>query len=192
VDTDLPSWVIPAAIAGVIVLGAIFGALTLWQARRRGARLDLWSRAAYGLWTGGEDCSAWPQARARASLGDWYGATTRPQLDQVIAGLRQGQTGYRAWDLIRALDLLRIAIAAGFLDLEDSRKRAGEIVTELQKTYSGWEEMAKAFEDGMHAWQSGRGVRDPAETGRVQRNLPTLRQQYWRQVAWKAQVVGGD
>jgi hypothetical protein len=110
----------------------------------------------------------------------------------VVRGLRQGQTGNAAWDKVRALDLLRIGLAAMYLDQDQSRTEAAHIGNELQRQFGGWEELAQSFEAGMLAWQRSRGVTDAGELGRVQRNLPTLRQQIWPRTAWRTALVAPD
>ena len=56
---------------------------------------------------------------------------------------------------------------------------------DLQQRHGSWEELAQAFEAGMRAWQQRQGITDLQETGRVQRNLPALRQQIWPTVDFK-------
>lgn len=69
---------------------------------------------------------------------------------------------------------------------------AGQIVGELRASHAGWENLASAFETGMNDWQRRRGVSNPAELGRVQRNLPVLRGQIWPQIRWDVALPEGD
>ena len=62
------------------------------------------------------------------------------------------------------------------------------IAKSLRESYESWEHLADEFEKGMHAWQDGRGVTDPNERGRVERNLPTLRAYIWPRIAWNARL----
>lgn len=176
---------IAGVAVGVVLLGVGVGVFTMMRAKRaRGAR-DQWVRGAYSIWTGGEDSGAWTAQRAQQSLANWYGATNVGKFWEVIRGLRQGQTGNLAWDGVRALDLLRIGFAAQFIDAESCFDEATKIGRDLQQRHGSWEELAQAFEAGMRAWQQRQGITDPQETGRVQRNLPALRQQIWPAVDFK-------
>lgn len=157
---------------------------TRWRAAQQRARLDAWVRGAFSLWTGGEDSGTWEVARAQSALASWYGVADGSDLSGVIDELRHGQTGNPAWDQVRALDLLRIGIAAKYIDEDDYRSSAAEIGTDLQRMYPSWEALAAAFEQGMNAWQARRNITDPAETGRVQRNLAKLRSEVWPQVRY--------
>jgi hypothetical protein len=85
---------------------------------------------------------------------------------------------------VRALDILRIGMAATYIDADQCQTEGSKIGQELQAKYGSWDELAHAFEAGMHAWQRQSGTTDPNELGRVQRNLPILRQKIWPGVAW--------
>jgi hypothetical protein len=184
--------VVPAAAGAVILLGIAIGVFKVMAGKRRAEALEHWCRGAYSIWTGGEDSGTWAEDRARAALGDWYGATGPGPFFEVVKGLRSGQTGNRAWDLVRALDLLRIATAATILDADQCWTESGAIATELQRDHKSWEELAAAFEQGMQDWQRSRGITDPAQLGRVQRNLPALRERFWPAVRFDAKLVADE
>lgn len=185
-----PAVLVPVVGGAVVVLGAAIAGVTIAAGRRRAATLHRWTHGACGLWTGGEDSGTWPQERAAQSLASWYGATGPGRLWEVIAELRDGQTGNPAWDQVRALDLLRIGRAATFLDDDACWTEAGKIARELQRRYRSWDELAAAFEAGMNTWQRRSGVTDPTQLGRVQRNLPALRTQVWPRVRFDAHLAG--
>lgn len=177
---------IAGAALVVVLLGVGIGVFTVMRGKRAKGALQRWVHGAFSIWTGGEDCGAWPAQRAQESLTSWYGASNVGKFWEVIKELRQGQTGNLAWDRVRALDLLRIGTAAQYIDAESCYDEAAKIGRELQQRYGSWEELAQQFEAGMQAWQRGRGVNDPQQTGRVQRNLPALRQQIWPGIDFKA------
>ena len=147
-----------------------------------------WARGAYSLWTGGEDCATWAADRARRALDDWYGATDADETLENIHELCLGEPADAAWDMCRALDLVRIGMAAQYLDAAQVHQEIATIGAALQKHYASWEELGAAFERGMHDWQKGRGVTDPKALGRVQRNLPALRAEIWPAVDFKAKL----
>lgn len=184
-----PAVLIPLVAVAVVVLGAIIGLVTVRASKRRAAALQRWVHAAYSLWTGGEDCASWRTDRAASSLASWYGATGPGGFWKIIAELRAGQTGNPAWDQVRALDLLRIGRAAGFVDDDQCWTEACKIAVDLQRRYRTWDELAAQFEAGMLAWHQRRGVTAPDELGRVQRNLPNVRA-LWPQVRFDATLVG--
>jgi hypothetical protein len=183
---------IPLAVVAVIAIGIAIAVFKVMAGKKSARQLQEWTRGAYAIWTGGEDCGTWAPERAQKSLASWYAAHGAPAFWNVIAGLRQGRTGNIAWDRVRALDLLRIGFAARFVDAEQCWTEAGKIGLELQSTYRSWEELAQAFEIGMQEWQRSRGVSDPAQTGRVQKNLPELRQQIWPSIPYDARLVIDD
>lgn len=187
-----PTFLVPVAVV-VVVLGGIAVAVFKMMAGKKNAKaLQLWTHAAYSLWTGGEDCATWAPERAQRSLASWYGATGSAKFWEVVSGLRQGRTGNISWDRVRAFDLLRIGRAAQFIDDDQCWTEAGKIAVELQSKFRSWEELARAFEVGMQEWQRSSGISDPAETGRVQRNLPKLRQQIWPQIPYDARLATED
>lgn len=151
--------------------------------------VDRWAAGAYAMWTGGEDCATWDPDRARQSLRAWYGAGDAASLARVIDTLASGaQTGNAAWDQIRAIDLVRIGLAAGYLTRPQAEDRVRKIATALRAAHRSWEDACAAFEAGMHDWQDSRGVTDPTERGRVQRNLPFLRASIWPQIPYDAEL----
>jgi hypothetical protein len=44
----------------------------------------------------------------------------------------------------------------------------------------------------MQAWQRGRGIDDPEQLGRVQRNLPALQSQVWPQIPYNTRLPVDD
>jgi hypothetical protein len=187
-----PAFLIPVVGVAVVLLGIVIAVVTIMRGRAKKGALDRWARGAYAIWTGGEDCASWTPQRAQQSLQSWYGATASQPFWGVITELKQGQTGNPAWDLVRALDLLRIGLAAQYIDLDQARKETAAIGSQLQRLHRGWEELAQAFEAGMLAWHQRRGVTDPEQTGRVQKNLPKLRQEIWPGVPWATPLVFDD
>ena len=192
-DTLLqPAVLIPVAGVAVVLIGILIAVFTIMKGKQKSLMLDRWARGAYAIWTGGEDSASWTPQRAQESLKAWYGATASQPFWGVIQELEQGQTGNPAWDLVRALDLLRIGLAAQYVDLDQARKKTAAIGGQLQRMHRSWEELAQAFEAGMLAWHQRRGVTDPQQTGRVQRNLPRLRQEIWPRIAWGTPLVFED
>lgn len=181
-----------AAAVVVILIGGLIAAVRHMLGGRKKANLRQWAKGAYALWTGWEDSGTWSEERAAKSLENWYGATSWGQLSEVVEELKRGQTGNAAWDLIRAIDILRIGFAANYLDDEDCWAQIAEVGTMLQKQYPSWEALAQAFEAGMNAWQRRRGVTDPGELGRVQRNLPRLRSEIWPNVEYHSPLATPD
>lgn len=179
-----PAVLVPIVVVVVLLLGVVIGAVTMLGAKNKKKAIPKWAHGAYSIWTGGEDCGTWTQDRAATSLHSWYSVNGPGSFWKVIEGLKSGQTGNPAWDRVRALDLLRIARAATFIDDDQCWTESAKIGRELQSRYRSWEELAQAFEQGMRSWQQGRGVDDPQQTGRVQRNLPALRQQIWPAIAY--------
>jgi len=183
---------IPVVVVAVLVLGVIVGAVSIMMSKRRRAKGVEWVRAAYCIWTGGEDSATWPMDRAKKSLASWYNAANVGTFWNVIKDLRSGTTGNMAWDRIRALDILRIGMAAGYIDADQCQTQGAGIGAELQKKYGSWEELALAFEAGMQAWQRGSGNTDANAMGRVQRNLPALREKIWPGVPWSSPLDPTD
>lgn len=183
-----PGILIPVAVVVVVFLGIVFAMFRSMITKKNKAKLELWVKGAYSIWTGGEDSASWPSNRAQNSLRDWYSVHNYNSFLGVIAELKKGQTNSPAWDRVRALDILRIGRAAGYIDDEQCWREAAIICIELQKLHKSWEELAQAFEHGMQTWQHSRGMTDPQQTGRVQRNLPTLRQQIWPQIPYDASL----
>jgi hypothetical protein len=179
-----PTILVPVAVVLVLVVGVIIGVVRISASRRGGGAVAKWAHGAYSLWTGGEDCATWAPERAQKAFREWYNASSGGQAQNVIDGLRRGQTGNPAWDKVRALDLCRIALAAGYVDADQCRQRSAAIGKELQAAFPSWDALAQAFEAGMQAWQRSRGVTDSAQLGKVQHNLPKLRAEIWPGIAY--------
>lgn len=178
---------LPLIIGGtafvVITLGAVIGVVSMKRGPKIAAR---WAHGAYGLWSGAEDSGTWPRERAQQSLQSWYGIDDRPALMRYVEGLKAAAAPTAAWDMVRAVDLLRMGFAAGYLDEDDCWEHVRQVAMVLQKHYSSWEQLGSAFERGMHDWQDQRRQNDPNERGRVQRNLPVLRADVWPKVDFTA------
>ncbi len=187
-----PRYLVPVAIVLVVLGGIVFAVIRSMVGKKRMAATPAWARGAYSIWTGGEDSGTWDASRAASSLQSWYGVGNAASFWNVVNGLRQGQSGNVAWDQVRALDLLRIAVAARYIDEERCWLEAGGIGRYLQGRFDSWETLAQVFEAGMHQWQRERNMRDPHEQNRVQRNLPILRSQIWPSVPFKMPLASED
>lgn len=187
-----PGLLIPIAVVVVILLGIGIAVVGMMLAKKKQGLFQVWVRGAFSIWTGGEDSATWAAQRAQQSLQSWYGITGPGKLWEVIKDLKAGTTGNVAWDRVRALDILRIAVAAGIIDNDQCYTEARSIVRELQSAYRDWESLAQGFEQGMNAWQRSRGVTNADELGRVQKNLPVLRQQIWPQVPYNTDFSSDD
>ncbi len=186
----MPSFVVPIAIA-VVVLGVIIGVIAMGLGKKAESNARAWMAASWSLWTGGEDSGTWEQQRAVTSLANWYGAANPGTFWKVIEGLRKGQTGNAAWDIVRAFDLLRIGFAAKYVDDDQFLTEGSKMAVELQSKYSSWDELSGAFEKGMNDWQRSRNITDEKETGRVKRNQPAF-QTLAKKVGFKAKLVADD
>lgn len=189
----LPTCLVVTVIGFVLLVAALGVLRALLRARAYASAaastpavpaVHLWTLGAMGLWTGGEDSASWTQQRARDSLGSWYGARDPAAFWTVIDGLREGQTGNPAWDQVRAIDLIRIGVAAGYCTADEGYAVTRSIAADLRPIYHSWEELAAGFEEGMLAWHDSRGVTSAAERGRVARNLPHLRAAIWPTVGF--------
>ena len=148
---------------------------------------EQWAAGAWGIWSGAEDSAKWTSDRAIQSLNSWYSVTDKASLFGIVDQLKRGQTESRSWDLLRAVDLVRIGQAAGYVDSASAGEAVRSIASLVRAEYGSWEEVAKAFEVGMHAWQTRSGITGEA-MGRVQRNLPYLRTTVWPSVDWNLSI----
>ncbi|CAN5501156.1 hypothetical protein BH09MYX1_BH09MYX1_22950 [soil metagenome] len=187
-----PRYLVPLLVVLMVLGGIAFAVMRSIIGKKRLQATPAWARGAYSIWTGGEDSGTWDAQRAATSLQNWYGATNAQSFWNVVNELRQGQSGNVAWDQVRALDLLRIAAAARWIDEEKCFVECGGIGRYLQGKFQSWEELAAAFEAGMKEWHRVRNVRDPQELNRVQRNLPTLRTQIWPKVPFKMPLAAEE
>jgi len=187
-----PAVIVPVAIVTVLLVGVGAAVFAMMMGKKKGKLLDAWARGAYAIWTGGEDSATWTMERAQSSFKNWYGAQSGGMAQNVIEELIRGQTGNEAWDKVRALDLVRIALAAQYIDLDQSKAYQARIGQALQKRHQGWEQLAMAFEAGMNAWHQRQNQTNPQETQRVQRHLPVLRSQIWPSIPWNTQLVAPD
>ena len=183
---EVPNMNITMLVVGVMaVVGTATVAGLVFFALRKKDQAKQWLAGVYGVWCGLEDSATWEAGRAQQSLKSWYGIEDESDLRGTIDQLSKGeQTGNLAWDAGRAIDILRIAMAAGHIDQDECTDYAKPVALQLRFNYQSWEQYAAEFERGMHAWQDRSGINDPQERGRVQRNLPLLRQQVWPNAQW--------
>ncbi len=191
-DILVPAVIVPVAIVVVLLVGVGVAVFTIMMGKKKGRSLDAWARGAYSIFTGGDDSASWARERAQNAFRDWYGAPSGGMAQNVIEELINGQTGNEAWDKVRALDLVRMALAAGYIDLDQSKAYQARIGQALQRSHQGWEQLAQAFEQGMSAWHRRQNQTNPQETQRVQRHLPILRAQIWPTIPWNTVLVTPD
>jgi len=178
--------IIPILVGVLVIGGALFAVLRSRFGPPEPVPARDWAHAAYSIWTGGEDCGQWDPARARKSLESWYGVTEPQGFWNTVRGLEEGRTGNIAWDRVRAIDLLRIGTAAGYVREDECWRAVSSIADALRQRFDSWPALASDFEAGMLQWQDQRGVTDPQQRQRVQRNLAYLRQTAWPRAAFRA------
>ncbi len=191
-DILVPSVIVPVAIVLVVLIGVGVAVFTIMMGKKKGRSVDAWARGAYSIFTGGEDSATWARERAQSAFRDWYDAPSGGAAQNVIEELINGQTGNQAWDKVRALDLVRMALAAGYIDQDQSKAYQARVGQALQRSHQGWEQLAQAFEAGMSAWHQRQNQTNPHETQRVQRHLPILRSQIWPTIPWNTTLVAPD
>jgi hypothetical protein len=174
-----PTALIGAAASLFVVGGGLFATLKARGGSQTAAR---WSHGAYGIWSGLEDSATWPEKRAQQSLYQWYGIGDGQALSRQVAALSTSS----GWDLVRAVDLLRIGLAAGYLDQDDCSEKTRQVAAVIRTHFTSWDALAADCEAGMHAWQDGSGVTDGEQRSRVQRNVAVLRDQVWSKVKFSA------
>jgi hypothetical protein len=178
--------IIPTLVAVLVVGGAVLAVIRSRFGPPEPVAASDWAHAAYSIWTGGEDCGQWEPARARDALQSWYGVTEPQAFWSTIRGLEEGRTGSIAWDRVRALDLLRIGTAAGYIRQAECWQAVSSTADALRQRFDSWAALAADFEAGMHQWQDQRGVTDAQQRQKVQSNLPYLRKTAWPRAAFKA------
>jgi hypothetical protein len=173
------SALIGAAAGCVVVGGGLFAVL---KAREGAQTASRWARGVCGIWSGLEDSGAWLAPRAQHALQNWYGIGDRGALAQQVEALLTTS----GWDLVRAVDLLRMGLAAGYLDADECSERTRQVAEFIRLHFNSWQALADDFEAGMHAWQDQRGVTDVKERTRVQRNVAVLKPRVWSKVRLSA------
>ena len=87
---------------------------------------------------------------------------------------------------VRAIDLLRIGTAAGYVREDECWQAVSSIAEALRQRFDSWPALASDFEAGMLKWQDQRGVTDPQQRQRVKRNMGYLRKTAWPRTAFRA------
>ena len=133
-DILVPAVIVPVAIVVVLLIGVGVAVFTIMMGKKKGRSLDAWARGAYSIFTGGEDSASWAPERAQNAFRDWYGAPSGGMAQNVIEELINGQTGNEAWDKVRALDLVRMALAARYIDQDQSKTYEARIGQALRRS----------------------------------------------------------
>ena len=116
-------------------------------------------------WTALVNREAWQLTDAGALMG---------RVETLCAG--------DAFDLGRALILLRAGVALGYLSDADSWARALPILRGLQTQYLGWEDYLKVYLRGRRRWLElpEEGSKDTPEMKQVLDNVDFIRKTVWR------------
>jgi len=121
-------------------------------------------------------------------LAQSWGISSRAELDATVARLVREEKD--AWGLLRALLLLRSAVAVGWLTNEASFERCFEVGGELQSRYTGWEDLAQDILRRRRAWWDlpEDGSADDEDMKEVVAVVDYLRDTQWKQTPWTARL----
>ena len=114
-----------------------------------------WARAAYVIVNGKFDPGSMnpgtTEAAHKALQRDW-GVTDPTGVGAKLVELSQSPSGNVAWDQVRRIVLARMAASAGFIPQEASWSAIQQSKPALNSRYSGWEEVAADYRQGLAAW----------------------------------------
>lgn len=110
-----------------------------------------WVQGAVFLLTDTDDYAYMSEGSIGVMLEDAWGITSMEGLRNKVAALAD-DSDEPAWDLIRAMLLLRSAVAMGWLDNETSFTRCRALGLLLQERYDGWDAMAEDLLRSRRRW----------------------------------------
>ncbi len=126
--------------------------------------------------TGGADYGYMSPSKIRPVLEQMWSITTPANVDHVVAELSEGTT---AWDLVRAVHVIRMSVAAGYLPIEKGWTKIAPIAQKLQRSYPSWDATMRAYHHDRAGWvaHSGASVDSPEK---VEREIAGFERGVWR------------
>lgn len=192
------------SLKGYLFAGAFFGAIVLiyfLSGRHKRARAFLadakdpvrrWAKGVFGIITGGTDYAYEGKWDLRLAFQNSWEIETAEDFEEVFGELAAEAAADKertAWQLVRAINLARMAAGAGFVDPEESWRMIGPLLPRVQKAFSGWEDLGRSYLAARDAWIREQGLQDePMED--VEKNLAALRGGVWAETPYDQPLSG--
>jgi len=147
-----------------------------------------WVQGASFLLMDGDDYAYMSDGTIGVMLEDAWRITGPTMLEGEVGRLAAAPDR-PAWNLVRAMLLLRAAVSMGWVDNEDSFTRCAELGERLQEHYDGWEPMAADLLRSRRAWlgidlDGADDDDDDNDMYEVTRALDGLRRSHYPTVPW--------
>jgi hypothetical protein len=118
-------------------------------------------------------------------LEDAWGIKDADALFNTVADL-EGRRDEVAWNLARAILLLRAGVSVGYLDNDASWARCRALGLRLQEVYRSWDAMAEDLVVSRRRWKElpEDGSDDSEDMEEVTGRVTELKADLWKKVAW--------
>lgn len=174
----------------VVVIGVVRFLMTPgeWEVRAAADRKDparAWLQGTTFILQRGDDYGYVDDGQIGVMLEDSWGVTDLPSLRATVADL-EGRADEPAWNLLRAMLLLRSATAMGWVDNEASFRECFRLGARLQSGYPSWEAMGEDLLRSRRAWRELPldGSDDDDDMELVVDSLNDVRKSHWSTVPW--------
>ncbi|MBX7077927.1 MAG: DUF1266 domain-containing protein [Nannocystaceae bacterium] len=152
-----------------------------------------WVQNAFLVVTGNCDYGHLPRGEAVRMLSSWWDVHGPNEHRRMLAELAESGRPDNAWDLLRFVLLMRLGVAAGYVDDAGAWAGIRPIARRLQAAYGDWPAMAHAY---LLARRQARGLaadgtEDDASTQAIRDNIAHLHGGRWAQLPWSTPLGDG-
>ncbi len=185
--------IVIAAVVGVFLVASLLHRLR--APRRKRAAVDrmqaeaadplvAWVQCAFLIVTGDCDYGHMPPGEARRMLQRWWNIHGAREHSATLDELAAAPDN--AWDLVRFILVVRMGVAAGYLDDEEGWAEIRPIAVRLRNAYDSWYALGQAYLTARRQWQGVAldGTEDDATMRRIADNIEELRATRWTEVPY--------
>ena len=130
-----------------------------------------WAGGVYTLVTGGTDYGYEDKWDVRLALSNSWSIENALDFQKRYAELTQldtttqQKTSALAWNLVRAVNLSRMAAGAAFISQEESWAQIATLKPKIQAHFDSWQSLGTAYVDAWRDWVSANGGAGNANEG---------------------------
>jgi uncharacterized protein DUF1266 len=156
-----------------------------------GAMLAELGERRHDILAGAEPSPEFAESR-RETLQEVWGVTSRQDLRARVQALLSddGDAARIGWNYPRAINIVRWAYVAGYLQQDEAWSLVFPAAERLQKTFSSWQQMGQVYLDARAKWYSNR-LADRRQADYAYSRLLADQDSPWRKLPWNLDLGNG-